>query len=216
MTAFMDFTVPSEAFPLGGVLDADSATRVELARFVPVGEVLVPYFWAETDDDEAVRSEVLASPSVETVAKLDGATGRSLFRVTWAENADGLLDNIRRHDLLVERAVVSDGTWRFKLVAANRETFGEFQAACRADGFDLTVTRLSDSVARDNALYGLTDKQRTALLRAYHAGYYDSKTCVELADVSRGLGISQQALGARLKRGTNALVKNTIAFDGSA
>lgn len=75
------------------------------------------------------------------------------------------------------------------------------------------MTRLSNSVARDSALYGLTDKQRNALLEAYEAGYYDVNRTVRLGEISEELEISQQALGALLKRGIGSLTENTIAVE---
>lgn len=209
MTAVLDFAIPSDAFAVGTALDVNSATQVELARFVPIGESFLPYFWAETDDADAVRSEVRASPHAESVEKLDGSTGRPLFRVSWTDD-DGFFDTLCRRNLVVQRVTGFDGTWRFKLASDGRETFSEFQLACREDGYPLDITRLSDSTARDSALYGLTDKQRVALLHAFEHGYYDTKRNVTLKEICEGLGISQQALGARLKRGTGALIRSTL------
>ncbi|MDS0296124.1 helix-turn-helix domain-containing protein [Halogeometricum luteum] len=215
MTALLQFTVQSDEFVLGEALDVDAATYIELTQFVPVGEALIPYFWADTEDDDAVASAVRASEYVESVDKLNGATGRSLFQVRWKPGVDGLLDALETHDLAVQRAICSEGSWRFELIAEDRETFAEFQSTCKEKGLDLTVTRLSDSIARDSALYGLTDKQRNALLEAYEAGYYDVNRTVRLGEISEELEISQQALGALLRRGTGSLIEHTIAVEHS-
>ncbi|MDS0300195.1 helix-turn-helix domain-containing protein [Halogeometricum sp. S1BR25-6] len=214
MTAFLDFTIQSNEFTLGEILDVEAATQVELTQLVPVGESLAPYFWADTDDDDAVASEVLASPHVETVSKLDGATGRSLFHVRWKTHVDELFDTLQAHDLAVLRGVGSEGCWKFRLVAENRATFSEFQSACQEKGIRLTVNRLSNSAADNNPIYGVTAKQREALLHAYKSGYYDVNKPVQLGKLSNGLNISQQAFGSRLKRGTGNLIRNTIVVDG--
>lgn len=182
MTTFLDCTIPSDAFPLGETLEVDAATRVELVQLVPLGETTVPYVWVETDDEEAVAVAVRASPHVATVDTVGASAGRSLFRVTWDGSSNGLLDRLRCHDLDVLRAVCAGGRWEFKLVVDDRTTFAALQSACRDAGLPLTVTRLSNSTARDSALYGLTDKQREALLHAYESGYFDSGTSVGLAN----------------------------------
>ncbi|MDS0293761.1 helix-turn-helix domain-containing protein [Halogeometricum luteum] len=211
MTAVLDFTIPSDAFAVGAALDVESATQIELARFVPVGERLVPYFWAETSDAEAVQSEVRASPHVAVVERLDGSIGRPLFRVSWEDDADGFLDTLRRRDIVIQRGTGSDGTWLFRLISDGRDTFSEFHLACREGGYPLDIKRLSDSTDRDSALYGLTGKQRVALLHAFERGYYDMEQNVKLGDICEDLDISQQAFGARLKRGMDALIENTLA-----
>lgn len=213
MTAFLDFAVPSDAFALGRALAVDEAVRIDLAQLVPIGGTLVPYVWAETTDDEAFVRAVRSSPHVDTAERLAGSVGPSLFHVTWATRPDGLLDNLRRHELVVQRATAAAGKWRFKLIAEDRSAFGAFQSACREDGVRLDIDRVSTSADRDVGLYGLTAKQRDALLHVYDSGYYDSETRVGLSEVSRGLDINQQALSARLKRGTRALVANTIAVE---
>ncbi|MDS0297576.1 helix-turn-helix domain-containing protein [Halogeometricum sp. S1BR25-6] len=212
MSAFLDFTVPREAFVLGQVLDVDHVGYIELTQFVPVGESLVPFFWAETDDAEAFEAAVTDSPRVADLVGLDGVTGQTLYRVQWESGVDGLLDALQAHDIAVLHASTRDGDWWFKTVAADREVFTRFQAACHEKGLPIEVRRLSNGRTRERALYGLTEKQRDALLLAYRAGYFEPGTDVRLGDISERLEISQQALGGRLKRGTHALVRNTIAF----
>ncbi|ELZ30465.1 bacterio-opsin activator HTH domain-containing protein [Halogeometricum pallidum JCM 14848] len=212
MTAFLDFTVPREAFVLGRVLDVDHVGYVELTQFVPTGESLVPFFWAETDDAEAFEAAVTESPQVDELIGLNGVTGQTLYRVEWTSGVDGLLDALQAHDVAVLHASTDGGDWTFRTVAADRETFTRFQTACREKDLPIDVRRLSNSKNRERALYGLTDKQREALLLAYQAGYFEPGTDVRLGDISGELEISQQALGGRLKRGTRALISNTIAL----
>lgn len=215
MTAFLDFTVPREAFVLGRVLDVDHVGYVELTQFVPVGESLVPFFWAETDDSEAFEAAVTDSPRVAELTGLDSVTGQTLYRVVWESGVDGLLDALQAHDIAVLHASTGDGDWSFRTAAADREAFTRFQAACRGKDLPIEVRRLSNDTNCEQALYGLTEKQRDALLLAYRAGYFDPGTDVQLRDISERLEISQQALGGRLKRGTRALICNTIAFGGA-
>ena len=51
-----EFTISSDVFVLGQVLRNHEDVRVDLTQFVPLGDALVPYFWAETDDVRAFES----------------------------------------------------------------------------------------------------------------------------------------------------------------
>ena len=211
MTVFLEFTVRQEEFGLGEALDVDSTKRIDLMRFVPIGESFVPYLWAETTDDERFESAVEASPHVAEIERLDGTTGRTLYRVDWNGSVDGLFDAIRSHDVAIHEASTTDEEWRFRLVAADREAFVEFSAACRMEGIPVTVRQISGSNVQETVLYGLTEKQRAALLLAYESGYYDDEERVTLGELSAELGITQQSFSSRLKRGVGTLIRNTIA-----
>lgn len=215
MTAFLDFTIPNDGFTLGEVLDADAVERIDLTQFVPVGGELVPYFWAQTDDVEAFESSVEDSRHVAEIERLDGANGRSLYRVQWETGTDELLDGFRTCELTVHRASMSDGGWEFTLITGDKATFEEFLSHCDERSISVTVHRLSTSDNWENALYGLTAKQREALHRAYESGYYDADENVTMAELSDGLEISQQSFSGRLERGISRLVSNTIELGES-
>lgn len=198
---------------MGRALDVDAARRVDLARFVPIAGSSPRYLWAETSDADAFESAVRDAPAVADVETLDGTAGRTLCRISWADSDGGLFEALASHDLVVHRAGTADGEWLFKLVAATRAPFVEFQADCKRRGIPLTIRRLTDADDLGSALYGVTEKQREALLLAYDSGYYDAGTSVQLGELSEGLQISQQSFSARLKRGIHALVGSTIAID---
>ncbi|MDS0301335.1 helix-turn-helix domain-containing protein [Halogeometricum sp. S1BR25-6] len=213
MTALLDFVISSDEFVLGRLLDVDGVHRIEFTPFVPVGEDFIPYIWVTTDDHEVFESTVLDSPYVAALQKLDGARGPTLYRVEWTECLDGLLDILQTHDLAVSQVKTTGDRWHFTLLAENRDVFEEFQADCHRGGFPITVKRLSNSDNRDSLLYGLTEKQCDALLLVFESGYYTDGENVTLTEISEQLDISQQALGARLRRGTSTLISNTIALD---
>ncbi|ELZ30954.1 bacterio-opsin activator HTH domain-containing protein [Halogeometricum pallidum JCM 14848] len=213
MTALLDFGISSDEFVLGRLLDVDAVHRIEFTPFVPVGDGFIPYIWVTTDDHEVFESTVLDSPCVAAFQKLDGARGPTLYRIEWTERLDGLLDILQAHDLAVLQAKTTGSEWRFTLLAESRDVFETFQTHCHRGGFPITVKRLSNSDDRDGLLYGLTEKQRDALLLVFEAGYYTDGENVTLAELSERLDISQQALSARIRRGTSTLISNTIALD---
>jgi predicted DNA binding protein len=63
----------------------------------------------------------------------------------------------------------------------------------------------------------LTDAQHEALVLAYERGYFDSPRGVTLAELGAELGVSQQAVGARLRRGIRRTLARTLtALEGDA
>jgi predicted DNA binding protein len=58
--------------------------------------------------------------------------------------------------------------------------------------------------------FELTDTQREALVLAYERGYFDSPRESSLEAVAEELGITQQSLSSRLRRGHRRLIENTL------
>ncbi|MEA5389123.1 helix-turn-helix domain-containing protein [Haloarculaceae archaeon H-GB11] len=57
----------------------------------------------------------------------------------------------------------------------------------------------------------MTETQREALVLAYERGYFDSPRKVSLEEVAEELGITQQSLSSRLRRGHRRLIGATLA-----
>jgi predicted DNA binding protein len=56
----------------------------------------------------------------------------------------------------------------------------------------------------------LTETQREALVLAHERGYYDSPRETSLEEIADELGITQQSLSSRLRRGYRRLVGETL------
>ena len=102
-----EFTITSDVFVLGQILRSHEDVRVDLTQFVPLGEALVPYFWAETDDVPAFEESVRSDDRVASLSKLDGGHGRHLYSIEWATEIDGLIAAVTEHDLIVEAATAA-------------------------------------------------------------------------------------------------------------
>jgi predicted DNA binding protein len=57
----------------------------------------------------------------------------------------------------------------------------------------------------------LTDTQQEALVLAYERGYFESPREVTLEALGEELGISQQAVGSRLRGGIKNVLGNTLS-----
>lgn len=81
-------------------------------------------------------------------------------------------------------------------------------------GLDPEVIRVYDPTSPDVDLsYGVTGPQREALVLAVERGYYDVPRRCTTAELAATLGISDQAVSERLRRGTATLVERTLGDD---
>lgn len=87
----------------------------------------------------------------------------------------------------------------------------EFQTFCVDNDVPFELQRVHELRQPVTASqYGLTEKQREAIVTAWEAGYFETPRRATLEDVADELGISQQALSKRIRRGCQSLVENTI------
>lgn len=105
-----------------------------------------------------------------------------------------------------------DDGWTIRMHLLTRDAFDAFREYCREHDVTYRVRELSniDSVEEEYS-YGLTESQRTTLLLAYNAGYFEIPRLISQDDLAAELGISKSAVSQRLRRATAYLVENTLA-----
>ena len=111
--------------------------------------------------------------------------------------------------------VRSDGDgWTVRMHLLTRDALDAFREYCRERGVTYKIRELAnvDSV-EDEYSYGLTESQRTTLLLAYNAGYFEIPRRISQAELASELGISKSAVSQRLRRATADLVDNTLASE---
>ncbi|MCU4740668.1 bacterio-opsin activator domain-containing protein [Natronoglomus mannanivorans] len=206
----VNVSLPSESFAMGRVLQNGLDVRIELARFVPTGESTVPYLWVESTDLAAFEAAVRKHDRVAHLTALDEHAGRTLFRVGWTITADPFLDAIVDHDLLIEHGTGTAETWQFQLRSPGRENLSAFQQTLQDHEIPIEVQRVWNPTTPTSDQYGLTPKQRDALYLAFREGYFDIPRETSLSALGAELDITGQSFSRRLRRGTFALLSNTI------
>jgi predicted DNA binding protein len=206
--------VDAGAFALGEVFAGIDA-RIELARVVPLDGAFTPCVRIDRPEDiDAFERQVEADLRVERVWRLGGGVDRVLYRIEWAEGedlaaTDDVLAAIRAGGLLVERAVASPaGQWLFRLRAPGYEAISAFEAACSDAGIAIDVREIAHD-PMDGTAYGLTDKQREALVLAFDEGYFDVPSETSLSELATLLNISRQAYTRRLDRALRNYLSST-------
>jgi predicted DNA binding protein len=215
MATVAEFTVDADSFPLGRLFREFPDIDVELERVVPTRPGIVPYVWVSGVTADTV-DEILAGaadiPALDDCRLIDTLDGGALLRLKWASSYQGILRALTEMDGILLAGRGTCDTWTFEIRVDDRGALSGFQSYCRDHGIELSVTSLRAlSELRTGKGYDLTDRQRETLVLAYQRGYFRSPRQVTLDELAAELGVSGQAVGARLRRGLANLVASTLA-----
>lgn len=217
MILIADISVPSETFPLGKVLEEFPEVEIELERLVPLREAIIPLFWVSGGESDAERERLVQTaldddPLTEAVTKLTSTADRTLFEVRWNNEINGIIQSFIDTDAELLQAQGTADVWDFRLQFRSRDALVEFRRSCETDDIPLTLRRLyNPSIPADNGR--LTDNQHDALVTAYEEGYFEVPRRVSMGTLAARFDISDSAFSQRLRRGTSALIAETLAGD---
>lgn len=202
-------------FALSELLTELPDVPVQLERVIPAEERTVPLIWVHTDDPDPVEKHLREHRLIETITRLDTFADRALFRIEWADEPDSVFEAIssQRADLL--DAVGVGESWTFELRFPTHTSLSEFHSHCEDAGLPLTVERIyRPSDSETDTRYGLTDIQYDTLVKALEMGYFDVPRAVVTEELAAQLGVSDQAITERIRRGiTNVLTHILVTSD---
>lgn len=213
MATVMEFTSPADEFPLGTVFENLPGVSVELERLIPHDTRVIPYFWvrgAEADDIEAAFE---AHAGVVNIDLIDSVDHEYLMRAEWESEYFGVLSALAAANVTVLTGVGTAEGWNFEVRAETSEAISEFRSNCQEKDIQIEITAIHALLPIHGEGYDLTDAQREALVLAYERGYFDSPRATSLDAIADELGISQQALSSRLRRGHRRLIAGALNTD---
>lgn len=172
-------------------------------------------FWVDADDYEAFEGAMNDDPTVTAPRRLTTFSDRRLYQ---AEQIDvGRAQSVHQA-LIAVGAIIQSGSathegWELQIAFPDHEALQHFSETCADQGVDLTLlSKYEQSNTSDGYRdFGLTDKQRDALMRAVEGGYFKVPRETDLKMIADEMGISHQAASERMRRATEVLVRNTIA-----
>lgn len=210
MSVVAEYSLPVEAFCLGETLRSVPAATVELDRLVAYSpDYVIPFLWVMNTDRETFDAAVTDDSTVDEAEVSDSFDETYLYQMSWAEIVSERLQVILDHEGIILEARGSGEEWRFEVRFGSRDHFSDFREHFAEFG-DVTLHQLRPPATPGDLSYGISTKQRKALLAAYDAGYYDTPSTANGTEVARQLDITQQALSARLKRGIATLIETTL------
>ena len=210
------FTVSSAQFPLGTVFNQLPDVTVTFERIIPAEDVVIPYFWVRGTEVDDIENTFTEHPGVNDIRFVDSVDDEYLLRVEWALDYDDVLTVLAETEVPLIEANGTDQQWTFEVRGDDRSDVADFQRRCRDLGIPTTLTRLHALTPVETGTEAaLTDTQQEALVLAYERGYFESPREVTLEALGEELGISQQAVGSRLRGGISHILGNTLsAVDG--
>lgn len=211
MSVFAEFSVPVTAFPPGEHLTASSGVSVEFQRAVPAGRAEHQLWLSGAGRDRLVES-LRSDPSVESVDVLDELPDGTLVDVRWERVDAPLFDLVESVGATVVEAAGTDEGWTVILRFTEQEALSTFHEAASRRGVEVGLREiLGERLAADG--YGLSAVQRETLSVAFEAGYFDVPRRTTTSDLAERLGVSDQAVSERLRRGLARLLVATIGED---
>ncbi|SEH12911.1 Predicted DNA binding protein, contains HTH domain [Natronorubrum sediminis] len=205
------FTVPSDQFPLGTVFAQLPDVTVELERLIPSRDVVIPYFWVRGTEIEDIEGAFSDHPGVKQIKLVDSVDDEYLLRVEWSLEYDDVLSVLIETDIPLIEATGTNQQWTFDIRGDTRSDVGTFHTRCREVEIPVTLTELHAlTPVETETEAALTETQQDALILAYDRGYFESPREVTMEELGDELGISQQAVGSRLRRGMKHILGSNL------
>ncbi|MGB9965536.1 bacterio-opsin activator domain-containing protein [Halobacterium sp. CBA1126] len=216
MSVVAEVAVPTSSVAMADTLAAAPETVVEIERVVahPNGK-LTPYFWVYGDLD-AFESAVAEDPTVDEATRLDTHESEALYRAEWPGGVESVANAVVETGGTLVSATGQRGGWDLRIRFENPGQLPSFSTYCERHDVTYEVKRVfrsGDAGAPDR--FGVTEKQREALVAALDAGFYEVPPEATMSEVADELGISQQALSKRLRRGHGNLVGDVFEEPGA-
>ncbi|WP_126662549.1 helix-turn-helix domain-containing protein [Haloterrigena salifodinae] len=205
------FTVPSNQFPLGTVFAQLPDVTVELERLIPSRDVVIPYFWVRGTEVEDIEGAFSDHPGIKQIQLVDFVEDEYLLRVEWSLEYNDVLSVLTETDIPLIKATGTNQQWTFDIRGDTRSDIATFHSRCREVEIPVTLTELhAMTPVETETEAALTETQQDALALAYERGYFESPRKITMKELGDKLGISQQAVGSRLRRGMKNILGSTL------
>jgi predicted DNA binding protein len=210
MATVMEFSSPAAEFPLGTVFENVPGVTVELERLIPHETLIIPYFWVRGASIEDVEAAFDSHAGIVSVELVDSVEDEYLLRAEWESEYFGVLNALAAASIAVLTGVGTADGWHFEVRGEDREAISDFRTSCQEHDIPIEITAIHALLPVQDDGYELTATQREALVSAYEHGYFDSPRESSLEEIAAELGITQQSLSSRLRRGHRRLIGGAL------
>ncbi|MFB6163730.1 MAG: helix-turn-helix domain-containing protein [Haloarculaceae archaeon] len=211
MSVIAEFTIDADQFLLGQLVAEHPGLTIELERLVPSSKRVMPYVWGYGADLEDFERRLAANPHVRSVRVLDRLDDRVLYRIDWEDPVEELITGLADLDATILEAH-GEHSWTFRIRFASAVGLAAFHDFCTDRGIDYQLIRVHALPDDATGLpYGLTEPQYEALSAAVERGYFEVPRRVSFAELAADLGISEQALSERVRRGANTVLRQALS-----
>lgn len=211
MTVIAEFRFAPRSFELGRILDCWEDGVVELERVVPLGGSMVPYLWVAGDIGPAFEEQVQEHDAVERFERLGVDGGQTLYELEWNAESDDMFQALTDTGAQLLRGTGRDDGWAFEVRFPSHAALSAFQERLMAADLSFEVKGIYNSSGGvGTGRVGITQPQQEALELAVERGYFRIPRAVTTAELGAELGISDQAVTERMRRGLDTLLEDTL------
>ncbi|WP_207590352.1 helix-turn-helix domain-containing protein [Halomontanus rarus] len=208
MSLVAEYDAASPTLALGPTLESFPALEVELERQYALDpDRPVAFCWMGGVDADRLEAGLAADETITEVERYETAADRILYRVRESErNAVSAYREWVRLGAELLDARGTNGHWEIRMRFPDRNAFATYHDFLEANGIAFDLYRLSDGdrTGHDDVV---TPRQRDALRAAYEMGFFDVPRETTLGELATELGISDQAVSERLRRGQSRLLE---------
>lgn len=214
MSIIAEFGIPSEEFALYETLVAVPEMVVEIERVVAhePGRIM-PLFWTRGDSHTEFEDAAADDSSVENITKLDESDDGVLYRAEWVRNVETVAYAYTETGATIIEATGQNERWNVQMRFDDEASLSTFREYLDENGYQFELNAIYRQHRPMMDGEEVTAPQREALLCALDAGFYDVPRDSTMDDVAADLGISQQALSKRLRRGHRNLIESSLTVD---
>lgn len=213
MATIVTGRVPSDELALSYTLERLPEMEVECERIVQSGEKsIMPLLWIRYGDREELEATLEEDPTVDGVELLSEFDEEFLYRMEWTDHVRLLLQMLTNSEATILDAYGRDGGWHLRVLYPDRTHLSRTHAFAEEHGLTFDIITMREMEGEPAGRYGLTNSQYRVLELAAQRGYYKVPRGATLQELADEIGISHQALSEQLRRGTGALVEDTICI----
>lgn len=210
MATVLEFTSPAEEFPLGSIFENLPGATVELERLIPHETLIIPYFWVRDVKTEDIEAAFDPHAGVTDIRLVDSVEDEYLMRAEWEQEYFGVLSALARANVVLLTGIGTKDEWVFEVRGESQESIAAFRDYCQENDIPIEITAIHAMLPIQGEGYELTETQREALVLAYERGYFETPPEAHLDEIAAELGITQQSLSSRLRRGHRRLIGATL------
>jgi predicted DNA binding protein len=209
--------IPAEEFALHDTLERLPEVEIECERIVQGREnVILPLLWVRNADRQEFESALEEDPTVDDVNCLSEFDDEALYRMKWVDRVRLLPNFITNGEATILDAYGRNDRWHVRVLYPGREHFSRSHQFATEHGLTFDIGSIRELEGEPAGRFGLTDGQYRALVLAFDRGYYEVPKRANLEDVARELDISHRSPSERLRRGTGALIEDTLIIGAMA
>ncbi len=211
MSIVLALSIPASELSFGDILEALPEIQIQFDRVVPIGTGSFSYVWVNTPKQATFEEAMQRYAITDSLQFLQREDGEFLYRADWQPETDPFLRCLGEVNAAVLQARGAANRWHFDLRFDTQDDVSRFQQRCSEQDISISIERVLSSSAGEHTGQLLTSPQQQTVALALERGYFDVPRRTTVVELAEELGISDQAVSARLRRAMKRLSQQALS-----